>query len=67
VVLKVLLRINEILHVNKSYVIPAWGELNLEDLVKDLTLEVAAVEVVKEEPKKKKDTASSLFAAWDDD
>ena len=39
VVLKVLLRLCQILQINKSYVIPAWCELNLDEVMNELTLE----------------------------
>lgn len=39
VVLKVLLKIVEILEKEGSYVISAWCELNIEEVVSELTIE----------------------------
>lgn len=39
IVLKVLLKLSQILSINKTYVIPSWCELNLDELMSELTLE----------------------------
>lgn len=70
VVLKVLLKIMQILEKESSYVIPSWCELNIEEVVGELTIDQGnAVEKKVEPVKQKKDTAAALFGgfSWDDD